>query len=114
MKKIYPVFLEKTAREVELSMKKLEKREAELVASLGPGRVEELRALRTKELPPIDEAETKRHMGWQSRELLWVRARLQRVRQKRVLVGRHTTAAIQYGEGSAEDPKNVQELKFKV
>jgi hypothetical protein len=97
MEKLDPAFLAEMAKELEASMRKLKQRESELAALLGPDRVEELRALWARELPANEEDDIKRNMDWDDKEMIWVWARLNRVRQKRVLVGRYSMLSTQYG-----------------
>jgi hypothetical protein len=81
-------FFAQMAQELEASVRKLEAREAELVAHLGAERVDELAALWAKKLDMVDEEELKRNMDWTDKELIWVWARLERARTRRVQVGR--------------------------
>lgn len=97
-----PGFLAEMARELESSMRKLEGREIDLIAELGGERVAELRALWARTLPPDDEEELKRNMDWSDRELIWVWSRLERVREKRVLVGRRSMRLQSVGRGAGD------------
>jgi hypothetical protein len=97
-------FLSKMARELEDSIRKLEQRETELVTLLGLERVEELRALWAQSLPAADEEDVKRYMDWDDKELIWVWARLQRARERRVLVGRTSMVTMQYGADADRNP----------
>jgi hypothetical protein len=101
-----PAFLAEMAKELDASMRKLEQREAELLAMLGAERVEELRALWAKEMERDDEEELKRNMDWDDKELIWVWARLERARQKRVLAGRTSMASQVYGKDVHKDAKD--------
>lgn len=83
-----PDFIAGMARELDASARRLEAREAELVARLGADRVAELAGLWAKEMDPRDEAELKRNMDWTDKELIWVWSRLERARARRVLAGR--------------------------
>jgi hypothetical protein len=111
MEPVDPEFLAEMAKELEMTLRRLEQREAELVGLLGAGRVEELRALWAREMEQIDEDELKRTMDWDDKELIWVWARLERARQKRVLVGRTTMMTTQYGPGggAAFSPEGEEE-----
>ncbi len=103
-----PAFLAEMARELDASARKLEQREAELLAMLGPERAEELRQLWAKQLDANDEEDLKRGMDWDDKELIWVWARLERARSRRVLVGRQTMLTTQYGkaaEGESNEPE---------
>ena len=71
-----PAFIAEMAKEAGASARRLEAREAELVARLGADRVAELAGLWAKEMDPHDEAELKRNMDWTGKELIWVRSRL--------------------------------------
>lgn len=93
-------FFAHMAEELEATARKLEARETVLVAQLGADRVEELAALWAKTLDPADEDELKRTMDWSDKELIWVWARLERARARRVLVGRQAMMNSQYGTGS--------------
>lgn len=102
MDEFSPDFLAEMAIELDSSMRKLERREAELMATLGGARVEELRALWARALPPEDEDEMKRNMDWTDKELIWVWSRLERVREKRVLVGRRSMKFQRIGRDAPE------------
>lgn len=106
MEELDPEFLAQMAKELDASMRKLEQREAELVAMLGAERVDELRALWARELERDDEDEMKRNMDWDDKELIWVWARLERARQKRVLVGRTSMVTQQYGSETEQQSKD--------
>ena len=100
-------FFAEMARELEASARKLEAREAELKALLGPDRVAELAGLWAKTLDPQDEADLKRSMDWDDKELIWVWSRLERARARRVLAGRQAMVSAtqdQGGEDDAETP----------
>lgn len=98
-----PAFLAEMARELEASARKLEEREAELLSQLGAERVDELAQLWAKELDPHDEEDLKRSMDWADKELIWVWARLERARARRVLVGRQTMRNRQIGGEAPPD-----------
>jgi hypothetical protein len=106
MDHVDPEFLAEMAKELEVTLRKLEQRELELVGLLGGERVEELRALWAREMERIDEDELKRNMDWDDKELIWVWARLERARQKRVLVGRTTMMTTQYGKEAGQQPED--------
>lgn len=101
-----PEFLAQMAKEIDGSMRKLEQREEELIALLGAERVEELRALWAKELETDDENELKRNMDWDDKELIWVWSRLERAREKRVLVGRTSMVSQKLGKDVDKDAKD--------
>jgi hypothetical protein len=87
-------FFAEMAKELEASARKLETRKAELIAQLGPERVAELAALWAKTLDAHDETDMKRNMDWADKELIWVWARLERARARRVLVGHQIMAGL--------------------
>lgn len=103
-----PAFIAGMAKELDASARKLEAREAELVALLGADRVAELAGLWAKEMEPLDEAELKRNMDWSDKELIWVWSRLERTRARRVLAGRQAMLHIQYGPETPASGKDTQ------
>jgi hypothetical protein len=98
-----PEFLAQMARELDATLRKLEQREDELRELLGPERVEDLRLLWAKELDAEDEKDIKHSMDWDDKELIWVWARLERARAKRVLAGRQSMITLQYGAGEKKE-----------
>jgi hypothetical protein len=106
-----PDFIAGMARELDASARRLEAREAELVARLGADRVAELAGLWAKEMDPHDEAELKRNMDWTDKELIWVWSRLERARARRVLAGRQAMLHMQYGPGTPETGKDTQQTE---
>jgi hypothetical protein len=111
MDRVDPAFVAEMAKELEMSIRKLEQREIELVGLLGAERVEELRALWAREMERIDEDELKRNMDWDDKELIWVWARLERAREKRVLVGRTTMMTTHYGPETVQQPEELDRKK---
>lgn len=103
-----PDFIAEMAKELDASARKLEAREAELVAQLGADRTAELAALWAKQMEPLDEAELKRNMDWTDKELIWVWSRLERARARRVLAGRQAMLHMQYGPATPETGKDTQ------
>ena len=106
-----PDFIAGMARELDASARRLEAREAELVARLGADRVAELAGLWAKEMDPHDEAELKRNMDWTDKELIWVWSRLERARARRVLAGRQAMLNMQYGPDTPETGKDTQQTE---
>ncbi len=99
------IFLTEMALQLEASIRQLEEREAQLVALLGAGRVEELKMLWARQLDLADEKELKASMDWSDKELIWVWARLERARDRRVLAGRKTMLSRQYGKEADKEPE---------
>jgi hypothetical protein len=106
-----PDFIAGMARELDASARRLEAREAELVAQLGADRVAELAGLWAKEMDPHDEAELKRNMDWTDKELIWVWSRLERARARRVLAGRQAMLHMQYGPDTPNTSKDTQQTE---
>jgi hypothetical protein len=109
-----PAFVAEMVSELDASARRLEAREAELVALLGADRVAELAGLWAKQMDPHDEAELKRHMDWTDKELIWVWSRLERARARRVLAGRQAMLHMQYGPDTPEAGKDTQQTKGKT
>ncbi len=121
-----PDFIAEMAKELEASARKLEAREAELVAQLGADRTAELAGLWAKEMEPLDEAELKRNMDWTDKELIWVWSRLERARARRVLAAgrrcctcntgrpRRRPARIRNGRRGKRKPSNQQPARIKT
>ena len=92
-----PAFLAEMAKEVDASARRLEAREAELVAQLGADRVAELAGLWAKGMDSHDEAELKRNMDWTGKELILVSSR-----------GWQAMLHMQYGPETGKDTHHTE------
>ena len=62
-----------------------------------------LAGLWAKEMDPHDEAELKRNMDCTGKELIWVRARLECARPRRVFAGWQAMPHVQFGPETGKD-----------
>jgi hypothetical protein len=81
-------FLVEMAKGADETTHELELQEARVCARLGVERVLDLKKLWAREFDPVDEDEFKRSMDWSDKELIWIWARLERSRERRLLAGR--------------------------
>jgi hypothetical protein len=82
-----PQFLREMIEQLDASIQDLVRKEKGLAASLGTGRVAELKEYWDHVLTPEEEWELKRTMDFRDRELVWIWSRLKRARTSRANAG---------------------------
>lgn len=82
-----PQFLREMIEQLDASIQELTRKEKGLAASLGSGRVAELKEYWDQALSPEEEWALKQSMDFRDRELLWIWSRLRRARTSRANAG---------------------------
>jgi hypothetical protein len=72
------------ARRLGLSVRKLRRREKQLVTQLGPDRVEALYKFRARQMGPGCEDRFRQGMNWSDKELVWVWRMIERAHDEQV------------------------------